>query len=42
MAKYNSLDGQVSMEKFLRADVNIDHCVDAIDARAIADDVYTK
>ena len=42
MAKYNSLDGQVSMEKFLRADVNVDHCVDATDARAIADDVYTK
>ena len=40
MAKYNSLDGQVSMEKFLRADVNVDHCVDATDARAIADDVY--
>lgn len=42
MAKYNSLDGQVSMEKFLRADVNVDHCVDATDARAIADDVYQK
>ena len=42
-ATFTSLNGSgLTMEHFLRADMNADHKLDSFDARVIADSVYTK